>query len=168
MPDDDYIVPIGKAEVKRPGDDLTIIAYGMMLHESLKAAETLAGEGISAEVLDLRTLSPLDKPAILESVKKTGKALIVHEDNLTGGLGGEVAAMIAQEAFEYLDGPITRLAAPDVPAMPFSHPLQDFFLPNAEQDRRRRAQTGGLLGLPGLQLEYPCPPKSSCRNSANQ
>ena len=105
----------------------------MMLHEALKAAETLAGEGIAAEVLDLRTLAPLDKPAILESVKKTGKVLIVHEDNLTGGLGGEIAALIGQEAFEYLDGPITRLAAPDVPAMPFSHPLQDFFLPNADK-----------------------------------
>jgi 2-oxoisovalerate dehydrogenase E1 component beta subunit len=133
VPENAYTVPIGKADVKRKGDDLTIIGYGMMLHESLKAAEVLSGEGISAEVLDLRTLSPLDKPAILESVKKTGKALIVHEDNLTGGLGGEIAAIIAQEAFEYLDGPITRLAAPDVPAVPFSHPLQDFFLPGADK-----------------------------------
>jgi 2-oxoisovalerate dehydrogenase E1 component beta subunit len=133
VPGDDYVVPIGKAEVKRAGEDLTIIAYGMMLHEALKAAEALAGEGVAAEILDLRTLSPLDKPAILESVKKTGKVLIVHEDNLTGGLGGEIAAIIAQEAFEYLDGPITRLAAPDVPSMPFSHPLQDFFLPNADK-----------------------------------
>jgi 2-oxoisovalerate dehydrogenase E1 component beta subunit len=133
VPGDDYVVPIGKAEVKRAGEDLTIIAYGMMLHEALKAAEALAGEGVAAEILDLRTLSPLDKPAILEAVKKTGKVLIVHEDNLTGGLGGEIAALIAQEAFEYLDGPITRLAAPDVPSMPFSHPLQDFFLPNADK-----------------------------------
>ena len=85
------------------------------------------------EVLDLRTLAPLDKATILDSVKKTGKALIVHEDNLTGGLGGEIAALIAQEAFEHLDGPITRLAGPDVPAMPFSHPLQDFLCPNAEK-----------------------------------
>ena len=131
VPDEDYTVPIGVAEVKRPGADLTIIAYGLMLHESLKAADELAKDGISAEVLDLRTLAPLDKPAILASVKKTGKALIVHEDNLTGGLGGEIAAIIAQEAFEYLDGPITRLAGPDVPAVPFSHPLQDFFMLNA-------------------------------------
>lgn len=131
VPDEDYIVPIGVAEVKRPGADLTIIAYGLMLHESLKAADELAKDGISAEVLDLRTLAPLDKPAILASVKKTGKVLIVHEDNLTGGLGGEIAAIIAQEAFEHLDGPITRLAAPDVPAVPFSHPLQDFFMLNA-------------------------------------
>jgi 2-oxoisovalerate dehydrogenase E1 component beta subunit len=133
VPDADYVVPIGVADVKRPGQDLTIIAYGMMLHESLKAAEVLAGEGISAEVLDLRTLAPLDKQAIIESAKKTGKVLIVHEDNLTGGLGGEIAAIIAQEAFTYLDGPITRLAAPDVPAAPFSHGMQDFFLPNASR-----------------------------------
>lgn len=133
VPDEDYEVPIGKADVKRPGDDLTIIAYGLMLHESLKAAEMLASEGVSAEVVDLRTLAPLDRAAILTSVRKTGKILIVHEDNLTGGLGGEVAALISQEAFEYLDGPITRVAGPDVPAMPFSHPLQDFFLPDAEK-----------------------------------
>lgn len=131
VPDDGYIVPIGVADVKRRGDDLTIIAYGLMLHESLKAAEELAKEEISVEVLDLRTLAPLDKAAILKSVKNTGKVLIVHEDNLTGGLGGEIAAIIARDAFEYLDGPITRLAAPDVPAVPFSHPMQDFFMPNA-------------------------------------
>jgi 2-oxoisovalerate dehydrogenase E1 component beta subunit len=133
VPDDDYTVPIGVAEVKRPGTDLTLIAYGMMLHEGLKAAEILAGEGVSIEVLDLRTLAPLDRATILASVRKTGKALIVHEDNLTGGLGGEVAAIIAQEAFEYLDGPITRVCAPDVPAVPFSHSMQDWFLPNASK-----------------------------------
>lgn len=133
VPDEDYLVPIGQAAVARSGDDLTIIAYGLMFHESLKAAEALAQEGISVEVIDLRTLAPLDKSTILASVKKTGKVLIVYEDNLTGGLGAEVAAIIAQEAFEYLDGPITRVAGPDVPAMPFSHPMQDFFLPNAEK-----------------------------------
>lgn len=133
VPEEDYLIPIGVAEVRRAGDDLTIIAYGLMMHESLKAAEALAKENISAEVIDLRTLAPLDRDAILTSVKKTGKALIVYEDNLTGGLGGEVAAIIAQEAFEYLDGPITRLAGPDVPAMPFSHPMQDFFMPNADK-----------------------------------
>ncbi len=133
VPDEDYLVPIGQAKVARPGDDLTIIAYGLMFHESLKAAEALAQEGVSVEVIDLRTLAPLDKATILASVKKTGKVLIVYEDNLTGGLGAEVAAIIAQEAFEYLDGPITRLAGPDIPAMPFSHPMQDFFLPNAEK-----------------------------------
>ncbi len=133
IPEGDFFVPIGKADVKRQGEDLSIISYGLMLHESLKAAETLARERVSVEVIDLRTLSPLDKETILASVKKTGKVLIVYEDNYTGGLGGEVAALIAEHAFEYLDGPITRLAGPDIPAMPFSHPMQDFFLPNAEK-----------------------------------
>ncbi len=133
VPEGNFFVPIGKADVKRQGEDLTIITYGLMLHESLKAADLLAREGISVEVIDLRTLSPLDKDAIIASVKKTGKALIVYEDNYTGGLGGEVAALIAERAFEHLDGPITRLAGPDIPAMPFSHPMQDFFLPNAEK-----------------------------------
>jgi 2-oxoisovalerate dehydrogenase E1 component beta subunit len=133
VPDEPFSIPIGKAHVARPGDDLTIISYGLMLHESLKAAAALAGEGISAEVIDLRTLAPLDKQTILASVRKTGKVLIVYEDNLTGGLGAEVATIIAEQAFEYLDGPIMRVAGPDVPAMPFSHPMQDFFLPNADK-----------------------------------
>ena len=133
VPEELFFVPIGKAQVARPGDDLTIIAYGLMFHESLKAADALAKDGVSAEVIDLRTLAPLDKEAILTSVRKTGKVLIVYEDNYTGGLGGEVAAIIAENAFEYLDGPITRVAGPDIPAMPFSHPMQDFFLPNAEK-----------------------------------
>ncbi len=133
VPDEPFFVPIGKAHVARPGDDLTVISYGLMLHESLKAAAALAGEGVSAEVIDLRTLAPLDKETILASVRKTGKVLIVYEDNLTGGLGAEVATIIAEQAFEYLDGPIMRVAGPDVPAMPFSHPMQDFFLPNADK-----------------------------------
>lgn len=133
VPDGGFFVPIGRADVKAAGDDLTIISYGLMMHESLKAAEALAREDISVEVVDLRTLSPLDKDTILTSVRKTGKVLIVHEDNLTGGLGGEIAAIICEQAFEYLDGPITRVAGPDVPAMPFSHPLQDFFMPDAEK-----------------------------------
>lgn len=133
VPDGDFFAPIGKADIKRQGEDMSIISYGLMMHESLKAAEALAREGIHAEVIDLRTLAPLDKDTILTSVKKTGKALIVYEDNYTGGLGGEVAALIAEHAFEYLDGPITRVAGPDIPAMPFSHPMQDFFLPNAEK-----------------------------------
>lgn len=133
LADGETMIPLGKADIKRAGDDLTIISYGLALHESLKAAELLAKEDISVEVVDLRTLSPLDKPAILDSVKKTGKALVVYEDNLTGGLGAEVVAIIAAEAFEYLDGPVMRVAGPDVPAMPFSHPMQDFFMPNAEK-----------------------------------
>lgn len=133
VPEGDFFVPLGQADVKAVGDDLTIISYGLMMHESLKAAQALAPEGISVEVIDLRTLSPLDKDTILTSVRKTGKVLIVHEDNLTGGLGGEIAAIISEQAFEHLDGPVTRVGGPDVPAMPFSHPLQDFFMPNADK-----------------------------------
>jgi 2-oxoisovalerate dehydrogenase E1 component beta subunit len=102
----------------------------MMHWYCLQAAQEAAKEGISVEVVDLRTILPVDKPTILDSVKKTSKALIVHEDNLTMGYGAEVAAMIAGEGFEYLDGPVMRLGGPDVPAVPFSHPLQDWFMPN--------------------------------------
>ena len=130
VPDEDYRVPIGVADVKRPGDDMTVIAYGLMMHYSLEAAEELAREGVEVEVLDLRTLRPLDVDAILASVRKTSKVLIVHEDNLTGGLGGEIAALISQHAFESLDGPITRLAGPDVPSMPYSKPLEEAFMPS--------------------------------------
>jgi 2-oxoisovalerate dehydrogenase E1 component beta subunit len=121
---------LGKARVTRQGDDLTIFAYGLMLHESLAAAETLAAEGTECRVVDLLTLNPLDQETILESAKATGKVLIVHEDTLTGGLGGEIAAIIAEHAFEYLDAPIRRVAAPDIPAMPFHHVMEDFFMPN--------------------------------------
>ncbi|HEX7589123.1 MAG TPA: alpha-ketoacid dehydrogenase subunit beta [Anaerolineae bacterium] len=133
VPDEFYVVPFGKAEIKRAGTDLTVIAYGLMLHLALEAAEHVAANGISVEVLDLRSLNPLDKETILISVQKTSKALIVHEDNLTLGLGAEIAAIIAGEAFEYLDAPVMRLGAPDVPAVPFSRPLQDFFMPNVEK-----------------------------------
>ena len=131
VPEGDFIVPIGRADVKRAGADMTVLAYGLMLHESLRAADVLASEGVDVEVVDLRTLAPLDKETILTSVRKTGKVLIVHEDNKTGGLGGELAAIVAEEAFEWLDGPITRVCGPDVPAVPFSHPMQDFFMPDA-------------------------------------
>jgi 2-oxoisovalerate dehydrogenase E1 component beta subunit len=133
VPDDYYTVPFCKAEIKRAGTDLTVIAYGLMLHLALEAAQRVAADGISVEVLDPRTLNPLDKDTILSSVKKTSKALVVHEDNLTLGLGAEIAAIIAGEAFEYLDAPVMRLGAPDVPAVPFSQPLQDFFMPNADK-----------------------------------
>ncbi|HZQ08370.1 MAG TPA: alpha-ketoacid dehydrogenase subunit beta [Anaerolineae bacterium] len=133
VPDDDYLIPFGKADIKRAGSDVTVIAYGLMLHEALQAAEELIHEDISVEVVDPRTLNPLDKDTILASVKKTGKVLIVHEDNLTLGLGAEIAAVIASEAFEFLDAPIMRVAGPDVPAMPYARPMQDFFLPNASK-----------------------------------
>ncbi|MDP2663315.1 MAG: alpha-ketoacid dehydrogenase subunit beta, partial [Dehalococcoidia bacterium] len=116
VPDEEYVVTIGKADIKRPGKDLTVIAYGLMLHYSLEAAERLSKEGVEVEVVDPRTLVPLDKQTILASVKKTGKALVVYEANRTGGYGAEIAATIAEEAFDYLDGPVTRLAGPDSPA----------------------------------------------------
>lgn len=134
VPEDDYTLPIGKADVKREGKDISLITYGMMLHHSLKAAETVQAEdGISVEVIDLRTISPLDKEAVLKSVEKTGKALVVYEDNLTGGFGAEVAAIIAEEGFDSLDGPVTRVAAPDVPISPYAGVLEEYVLPNAEK-----------------------------------
>jgi 2-oxoisovalerate dehydrogenase E1 component beta subunit len=130
VPDgEDGLVPIGQAAVVRAGEDLSIITYGPMLQEALTAAEELAAQGHSIELLDLRTLKPLDEQAILASARKTGKVLVVHEAHLTCGIGGEVASLIAQRAFEYLDGPIVRLAAPDVPA-PYSPPLEDAYRPN--------------------------------------
>lgn len=123
------LVPIGEAAVARRGGDLSIITYGAMVQEALGAAEELAAEGADIEVLDLRTLKPLDEAAILATAKKTGKVLIVHEAHLTCGVGAEVAALISQHAFEDLDGPITRLAAPDVP-VPYSPPLEDAYRPD--------------------------------------
>jgi 2-oxoisovalerate dehydrogenase E1 component beta subunit len=124
-------VPIGKAALRRTGEEMTIITYAAMLQEALRAAEELERAGHSVEVLDLRTLKPLDEAAILESACKTGKVLIVHEANRTCGVGGEVAALIAERAFEHLDAPIARLAAPDTP-VPYSPPLEDAFRPNAK------------------------------------
>ena len=129
IPEGEVLVPIGPAAISRPGRDVSVFAYGMMHHYCLQAAETLAPEGLEAEVVDLRTLCPVDKATILSSVRKTGKALIVHEDNLTGGYGAEIAALLAGEAFTDLDAPVRRLAGPDVPAVPFSHPMQDWFMP---------------------------------------
>jgi 2-oxoisovalerate dehydrogenase E1 component beta subunit len=133
VPDEEYLVPIGPARVSRVGQDLSVFAYGMMHHYALQAADNVAAEGIEAEVVDLRTLLPVDRHTILSSVRKTGKALIVHEDNLTGGYGAEIAAMIAEEAFEALDAPVRRLCGPDVPAAPFSHALQDWFMLSPEK-----------------------------------
>ena len=134
VPEGDFTVPIGPAVVRREGDDLTVFAYGFMVQESLKAAQRLSEEeGVEACVVDLRTLAPLDRDAILEGARRTGKVLIVHEDNLTGGVGAEVAPIIAEHAFDSLDGPIMRLAAPDVPAFPYAAPLEEFCLPDAEK-----------------------------------
>jgi 2-oxoisovalerate dehydrogenase E1 component beta subunit len=134
VPDDEEVlVPIGPARISREGDDLTVFAYGMMHYYVLEAAERVAQEGIDAEVVDLMTLKPVDRDTILASVKKTGKALIVHEDNLTVGYGAEIAAILVEEAFAYLDAPVRRLTGPDIPAMPYSHPLQDWFMPDTDR-----------------------------------
>jgi 2-oxoisovalerate dehydrogenase E1 component beta subunit len=132
IPAGDYTVPIGKAAIRREGEDLTIISYAAMAHTALEAAERLAKEGIDAEVIDLRTLLPLDREAILNSLKKTNKLLVVHEDTRTGGIAGEIAAIVCESAFEDLDGPIMRVTAPDTP-VPYSPPLEERFLPNAEK-----------------------------------
>ncbi len=130
---DDGETVIGRSRVARRGNDLTIYAYGLMMHESLAAAEALSSEGIECTVVDLLSLQPLDVETILGAAKATGKILIVHEDTLTGGFGGELAAIIAEHAFEYLDAPIRRVAGPDIPAMPFHHAMEDFFMPNREK-----------------------------------
>jgi len=132
VPDGDYIIPIGKADVKRSGSDISFITYGLMVHYCLEAAEILEKEGFSVEVVDLRTVRPLDHDTILESVKKTSKALIVYEDNKALGVGAEVSAIIAEEAFDFLDAPVTRLAGPEVPAMPFAPTLENEFMVSAE------------------------------------
>ena len=132
VPAGDYVVPIGKANLARTGTDLSIITYAAQVREALTAAERLAGEGIETEVLDLRTLKPLDTEAILETARKTGKVLVVHSANQLVGIGAEVAALISDQAFEWLDAPIRRLGGLDVP-VPFSPPLEDAYRPNAEK-----------------------------------
>ena len=129
VPEGNYTVPIGKAAVRREGQQLSLISYGLSVHHCLEAAETLAAEGISCEVVDLRSVSPLDTETLLESVEKTGRVCIVHEDNLTGGVGAEVAAIVAKDAFKYLDAPVQRVAARDVPSFPYSPTLEDVLLP---------------------------------------
>lgn len=131
LPAEDYTVPIGKASIRREGADVSIITYGWMVHVALEAAETAASEGIGVEVLDLRTLVPLDREAILDTAKKTSKVIMLHEDTLTGGIGGELAGIISEHAFDYLDGPLVRIAAPDTP-VPFSETLEKAFLPSVE------------------------------------
>jgi 2-oxoisovalerate dehydrogenase E1 component beta subunit len=142
LPPGDWIVPIGKAAVRREGRDLSILTYGAMVWTALDAAKTLEAEGIDAEVVDLRTLFPLDEETILASVGKTSKAIVLHEATRTGGIGAEVAAVLAERCFEALDAPLVRVTAPDTP-IPFSPPLEEFFLPNAEKVcRAARALAG--------------------------
>ena len=130
IPEGDYTVPIGPAAVVREGRDLSIITYGAMVWVAQEVAETLDQEGVSVEIVDVRTLLPLDEATILASVRKTSRVLVLHEATLTGGVGGEIAARIAEKAFDCLDAPVVRVAAPDTP-VPFSPPLEKAFLPNA-------------------------------------
>jgi 2-oxoisovalerate dehydrogenase E1 component beta subunit len=132
LPEGELLVPIGKARLAREGRDVSIVTYAAMLHVALEAAEAAAADGISVEVLDLRTLLPLDEPAILATARKTGKLIVLHEATRTGGPGGEVAALVAERAFEHLDAPVMRLAPPDTP-VPYSPTLEEYFLPNAEK-----------------------------------
>lgn len=129
VPEGEYIVPIGKADIKRSGKDVSLIAWSAMVSKSLAAAEMLAAEGIDAEVVDLRTLTPLDRETLLGSVERTGRAVVVHEAVKTGGFGGEVAAVIADEGFNFLDAPVKRVAAPDTP-IPFSPVLEKLWIPD--------------------------------------
>src|SRR6266849_5640388 len=129
LPAEEYTVPLGKAVVRREGRDLTIVSYAAMMHTSMEAADLLAKEGIEAEVIDLRTLLPLDRETLLASVKKTNKLLVVHEDTRTGGIAGEIAALVCEGAFEDLDGPVMRVTSLDTP-VPYSPPLEERFLPN--------------------------------------
>jgi 2-oxoisovalerate dehydrogenase E1 component beta subunit len=134
VPDEPYEVPIGKADVKREGEDLTVVAYGMMLHLSLEAAQRLQDEeGASVEVVDVRTIAPLDKETILASVAKTGKAMVVYEDNRTYGAGAEISATIAEQLLYDLDAPVVRMGGPDSPAMGFAGPLEHSFMPDTEK-----------------------------------
>jgi 2-oxoisovalerate dehydrogenase E1 component beta subunit len=131
VPDEDYVIPLGKADLKRTGRDVSIITYGIGVHLALGASQRLAVDGIDVEILDLRTLLPLDTDAIKQTVARTSKVLILHEDNRTGGIGAEVAALIAEECFEELDGPIVRLAAADTP-IPYAPALEEAVLPNED------------------------------------
>ena len=130
VPDGDYTIPLGPADVKREGTDITVFAYGLMLHHALAAAETLAAEGVSVNVVDMRSLRPLDADTVLREARKTGKCLIVYEDNRMFGAGAEIAALIAEEAFSDLDAPVMRIGGPEVPAMPYNKPQEDWFMPD--------------------------------------
>jgi 2-oxoisovalerate dehydrogenase E1 component beta subunit len=133
VPTDDYTLPIGKADVKRDGEDITVITYGLCVHFALQAAEKLAKDGISTHILDLRTVYPLDKEAIIEAASKTGKVLLVTEDNKEGSIISEVSAIIAENCLFELDAPIMRLAGPDVPAMPYAPTMEKFFMVNPDK-----------------------------------
>ncbi len=128
VPSGHYTIPLGKADVKRPGDDLTVVSYGYYVHQALAAAEKLAADDISVEVIDLRSIRPMDRQTILTSVGKTHRLLVIHEDNKFGGIGAEISAMVVEDAFFELDAPIRRLCGPDVPAMGYALPLEEEFM----------------------------------------
>ncbi len=132
VPAGDFVVPLGQAQVRRQGTDIAVITYGAMVWTALEAAQQLEKEGISLEVVDLRTLLPYDEQTVLESVHKCNKVILLHEDTRTGGMAGELAAAIGEKAFDDLDGPIVRVTAPDTP-VPFAPPLEEYFLPNAQK-----------------------------------
>ncbi len=136
LPDEDFVVPIGKAAMRKEGKDITIVSYGFMAHRSMQAIEELEKEGISCELIDMRTIAPWDREMILESVKKTSRAVLVQESSKTGGVMGEIAATIGEEVFDYLDAPVSRICGLDVPAIPFAPPMEHFFLPNPEKIAR--------------------------------
>jgi 2-oxoisovalerate dehydrogenase E1 component beta subunit len=131
LPAEDYVVPIGRARTVRQGTDVTVVTYGLMVHRSLEAARRLEGEGVSTDVVDLRTLLPLDDEHVMDSVRRTGKLLVVHEDTRTGGIAGEIAMRVSEQAFEWLDGPILRVTAIDAP-IPFAAELEDRVLPGVD------------------------------------
>lgn len=133
VPEDDYVLPIGKADIKREGSDITIITYGLCVHFALQAAEKLAEEGIDAHILDLRTIYPLDQEAIIEAAKKTGKVLLITEDNKEGSIIGEVAAIIAENCLFDMDAPVQRLAGPDIPSMPYAPTMEKYFMVNPDK-----------------------------------
>jgi acetoin:2,6-dichlorophenolindophenol oxidoreductase subunit beta len=129
VPEEDYLIPLGKADVKREGSDVTVVTWSKMLGVALKAAEKLAGEGVRVEVVDLRTLVPLDKETLLSSVRKTGRLVVLHEATRTGGFAGEICAVVAEEAFSSLKAPFRRVTGPDIP-VPSSPPLEQFYIPD--------------------------------------
>jgi 2-oxoisovalerate dehydrogenase E1 component beta subunit len=133
VPSGHYTIPIGLAEIKHPGDSLTVVSYGLYVHQAIEAAKRLADEGLSVEVIDLRSIRPMDRTTILASVRKTHKLLIVHEDNKFGGIGAEISAMVAEEALFELDAPIRRLCGPDVPAMGYALPLEEEFMVSTDE-----------------------------------
>ncbi|MCX6827298.1 MAG: alpha-ketoacid dehydrogenase subunit beta [candidate division Zixibacteria bacterium] len=136
LPDEDFTVPIGKAAIRKIGKDITIVAYGLMCHKALEAINVLEKDGISVELIDMRTLLPWDRETIFESIKKTSKVILIQENSKTGGVMAEIAASISEEMFDYLDAPVTRVCGLDIPMLPFAPPMEHFFLPNAEKITR--------------------------------